>query len=69
MAETLLRRNITIVDLLAVAKTVTIKKAAVIIEEVKTAVGNWVGYAAQTKVEERLWKGITSQQRLPTGRC
>ena len=61
MAETLLRRNITTVDLLAVAKTVTIKKAAVIIEEVKTAVGNWVGYAAQTKVEERLWKGIAKE--------
>ena len=52
------RTNITTVDLLSVAKTVTIKKAAVIIEEVKTAVGNWAEYAAQTKVEERLWKGI-----------
>ena len=57
----MLRRNITTVNLLAVAKTVTIKKAAVIIEEVKTAVGNWVGYAAQTKVEERLWKGIAKE--------
>ena len=55
------RTNITTVDLLAVAKTVTIKKAAVIIEEVKTAVGNWAEYAAQTKVEERLWKGIAKE--------
>ena len=52
------RSNITTADLLAVAKTVTIKKAAAIIDEVKTAVGNWADYAAQTKVEERLWKGI-----------
>ena len=32
------RTNITTADLLAVAKTITIKKAASIIEEVKTAV-------------------------------
>ena len=55
------RTNITTVDLLAVAKTVTIKKAAVIIEEVKTAVGNRASYAAQTKVAERLWKGIAKE--------
>ena len=63
-AETLLRRkrtNITTVDLLPVAKTVTIKKAAVIIEEVKTAVGNCADYAAQTNVAERLWKGIAKE--------
>jgi serine/threonine-protein kinase HipA len=52
------RTNISNADLLAVAKTVTIKKAAAIIEEVKTAVGNWGEYANQTKVEERLLKGI-----------
>ena len=55
------RTNITTVDLLAVAKTVTIKKAAAIIDDVKTAVGNWAEYAAQTKVEERLWKGIAKE--------
>ena len=53
--------NITTVDLLAVAKTVTIKKAAVIIEEVKTAVSNRAGYAAQTNVAERLWNGIAKE--------
>jgi len=42
-------------------KRLPYKKAAVIIEEVKTAVGNWAGYAAQTKVEERLWKGIAKE--------
>lgn len=52
------RTNISNADLLAVAKTVTIKKAAAIIEEVKTAVGNWWEYAAETKVEERLREGI-----------
>ena len=55
------RTNITTADLLDVAKTVTIKKAAAIIEEVKTAVGNWAGYAAQTKVEERLMQGIAKE--------
>ena len=55
------RINITTVDLLAVAKTVTIKKAAIIIEEVKTAVGNWPNYAAHTNVAERLWKGIAKE--------
>ena len=53
--------NITTADLLAVAKTVTIKKAAAIIEEVKTGVGNWAGYSAETKVDERLWKGIAKE--------
>jgi serine/threonine-protein kinase HipA len=52
------RTNISNADLLAVAKTVTIKKAAAIIEEVKTAVGNWGEYANQTKVAEKLWQGI-----------
>ena len=56
------RSNITTADLLAVARTVTIKKAAAIIDEVKTAVGNWADYAAQTKVEERLLKGIAKEQ-------
>ena len=55
------RTNITTADLLAVAKTVTIKKAAAIIEEVKTAVSNWSAYAAQTNVDERLWKGIAKE--------
>ena len=55
------RTNITTADLLAVAKTVTIKKAATIFEDVKTAVGNWAGYAAQTKVEERLMQGIAKE--------
>ena len=55
------RTNITTADLLAVAKTVTIKKAAAIIEEVKTAVGNWADYAAQTNVDERLWQGIAKE--------
>ena len=55
------RTNITTADLLAVAKTVTIKKAAAIIEEVKTAVGNWADYAAQTNVEERLMQGIAKE--------
>ena len=55
------RTNITTADLLAVAKPVTIKKAATIIEDVKTAVGNWAGYAAQTKVEERLMQGIAKE--------
>ena len=52
------RTNISKADLLAVAKTVNIKKAAAIMEEVKTAVGNWANYAAQTKVDERLREGI-----------
>ena len=30
-------------------------------EEVKTVVGNWAGYAAQTNVAERLWKGIAKE--------
>ena len=30
-------------------------------EEVKTAVGNWAGYAAQTNVEERLKQGIEKE--------
>ncbi len=55
------RENITSEDLLAVAKTVTIKKAAAIIADVKKAVGNWAEYAAQTKVEERLLKGIENE--------
>ena len=55
------RTNITTADLLAVAKTVTIKKAAAIIEEVKTAVANWADYAAQTNVDERLWRGIEKE--------
>ena len=46
---------------MAVAKTVTIKKAAAIIDDVKTAVGNWAGYAAQTNVAERLWQGIAKE--------
>ena len=40
---------------------VNIKKAAAIIGEVKTAVSNWAGYAAQTNVAERLWKGIAKE--------
>ncbi len=55
------RTNITTADLLAVAKTVTIKKSAAIIDEVKTAVVNWAGYAAQTKVDERLLQGIAKE--------
>ncbi len=55
------RTNITTADLLAVAKTVTIKKAAAIIEEVKTAVGNWAGYGAETNVNERLLQGIAKE--------
>jgi len=55
------RTNITTADLLAVAKTVNIKKAAAIIDDVKTAVGNWAGYAAQTNVEERLMQGIAKE--------
>ena len=55
------RTKITTADLLAVAKTVTIKKAAAIMEEVKTAVGNWADYAAQTKVEERLLQVIAKE--------
>ena len=55
------RTNITTVDLQAVAKTVTIKKAVAIIDDVKTAVGNWAEYAAQKKVEESLWKGIAKE--------
>jgi len=47
--------------MLAVAKTVNIKKAAAIIDDVKTAVGNWAGYAAQTNVEERLMQGIAKE--------
>ena len=42
-------------------KRLPLKKAAVIIEEVKTAVGNWVGYAAQTNVAERLLQGIEKE--------
>ena len=55
------RKNITTADLLAVAKTVTIKKAAAIIEDVKTAVGNWADYTAQTNVDERLLQGIAKE--------
>ena len=55
------RTNITTADLLAVAKTVTIKKAAAIIDEVKTAVSNWAEYAAQTNLEERILKGIAKE--------
>ena len=55
------RTNIITADLLAVAKTVTIKKAATIIEDVKTAVGNWAGYAAQTNVAVRLKQGIAKE--------
>ena len=55
------RTNITTADLLAIAKTVTIKKAAAIIDDVKTAVGNWADYAAQTKVDERLLQGIAKE--------
>ena len=55
------RTNITTADLLAVAKTVTIKKAAAIIEEVKTAMSNWADYAAQTNVDKRLWQGIAKE--------
>ena len=55
------RTNITTADLLAVAKTVTIKKAAAIIDEVKTAVGKWADYAAQTNVDERLLQGIAKE--------
>ena len=43
------------------AKTVTIKKAAAIIEEVKTAVGNWADYAAQTKVDQELLQGMAKE--------
>jgi len=55
------RTNITTADLLVVAKTVTIKKAAAIIDEVKTAVGNWADYAAQTKVDKSLLHGIAKE--------
>ena len=55
------RTNITTANLLAVAKTVTIKKAAAIIEEVKTAVGNWARYAAQTNLDERLLQEIAKE--------
>ena len=55
------RTNIITADLLAVAKTVTIKKAAAIIDEVKTAVGNRANYAAQTKVDEMLLQGIVKE--------
>lgn len=55
------RTNITTADLLAVAKSVTIKKAAAIIEEVKTAVGNWADYAAKTNVGGRLLHGIAKE--------
>ncbi len=52
------RENITDEDFLAVAKTVTIKKAAAVINDVKKAVGNWAHYAAQTKVDAKLLKRI-----------
>ncbi len=57
------RENITQSDLLTVAKTVTIKKAAAIVSDVKNAVGYWPQYAAQTNVDERLWKGIEKELR------
>ena len=55
------RTNITTADLMAVARTVTIKKAAAIIDNVKTAVGNWADYAAQTNVDERVLHGIAKE--------
>lgn len=55
------RTNITAANLLAVAKTVNIKKPAAIIEEVKTAVGNWGEYAGEAKVEARLRDGIARE--------
>ena len=61
------RTDITQADLLAVAKRVTIKKAVTIIEDVKTAVGNWAHYAAQTNVDERLWKGIERELSIVNG--
>lgn len=55
------RENIMDEDFLSIAKTVTIKKAAVIINDVKNAVSKWAHFAAETNVEERLWKGIEQQ--------
>ncbi len=53
------RINITRNDLLQVAKKMNIKKADVIIDQVKAVVGKWIEFAEQTKVKKELKEAIS----------
>ena len=48
------RMNITRDDLLEVAKSMNIKKANIIINEINDTVRNWITFAEQVKVDEKL---------------
>lgn len=52
------RRDITVVDLLAVAKNMSIKKPELTIERTSRVVKNWKKYADRVKVKEALRDGI-----------
>lgn len=52
------RTGITIDDLVGVAKSMNIKKAKAIIEEISKKVANWEGYAEMTKVSPELKNAI-----------
>jgi serine/threonine-protein kinase HipA len=52
------RMNITRDDLLAVAKSMNIKKATTIINEINDTVKNWYNFAEQVKVDEKLKEEI-----------
>lgn len=54
------RQGITTDDLLTVAKSMNIKKAASIIVEIKETVAKWNQYAEETKVDEKLRDAINS---------
>lgn len=54
------RQGITTDDLLTVAKSMNIKKAASIIVEIKETVAKWNQYAEETKVDEKLRDAISS---------
>jgi serine/threonine-protein kinase HipA len=52
------RRNITKEDLLAIAKSMNIKKAKAIIEQINETVKNWFDFAEQVNMETKLKEKI-----------
>ena len=52
------RNNISRDDLLAVAKSMNIKKAAVILDQISSIVKSWKDFATETKVKPKLRDAI-----------
>ncbi|UCJ07614.1 HipA domain-containing protein [Chitinophaga pendula] len=53
------RENITLVDLLEIAKAMNIKKSQVIIDEIKTVIDQWENYALKASVKPELTTAIS----------